>query len=64
MRSTLWAKISRRKKTAKDAQVQAAKEPLRVEITNASEFADKRGTVGRVERGNDGLVTGAVAQKI
>ena len=32
-------------RAAKDAQAQAAAKPIRVEITNASEFADKRGTV-------------------
>lgn len=48
----------------KDAQAAAASAPLRVEITNASEFADKRATVVKVERGNDGLLSGAIAQKI
>ena len=51
-------------RAAKDAQAQAANQPIRVEITNASEFADKRGTVVRVERDGSGQLTGAVAQKI
>src|SRR5262249_43699130 len=41
-------------RAAKDAQAQAANQPIRVEITNASEFADKRGTVVRVERDGAG----------
>jgi len=51
-------------RAAKDAQAQAADKPIRVEITNASEFADKRGTVVRVERDGSGLLTGALAQKV
>jgi hypothetical protein len=51
-------------RAAKDAQAHAAAKPIRVEITNASEFADKRGTVVRVERDGSGQLTGAVAQKI
>lgn len=51
-------------RAAKDAEAQAAAKPVRVEITNASEFADKRGTVLRVERDGTGQLTGAVAQKI
>jgi hypothetical protein len=51
-------------RAAKDAQAQAASQPIRVEITNASEFADKRGTVVRVERDGSGQLTGAVAQKV
>jgi len=41
-------------RTAKDAQAQAAAKPIRVEITNASDFADKRGTVVRVKRDGSG----------
>ena len=51
-------------RAAKDAQAQAASQPIRVEITNASEFADKRGTVVRVERDGSGQLTGAVATKV
>ena len=51
-------------RAAKDAEAQAAAKPIRVEITNASEFADKRGTVVRVERDGSGQLTGAVATKI
>jgi hypothetical protein len=51
-------------RAAKDAEAKAAAKPIRVEITNASEFADKRGTVVRVERDGSGQLTGAVAQKI
>jgi hypothetical protein len=51
-------------RAAKDAEAQAAAKPIRVEITNASEFADKRGTVVRVERDGSGQLTGAVATKV
>ena len=51
-------------RAAKDAQAQNASQPIRVEITNASEFADKRGTVVRVERDGSGQLTGAVATKV
>ena len=51
-------------RAAKDAQAQAAAKPIRVEITNASDFADKRGTVVRVERDGSGQLTGAVATKV
>ena len=51
-------------RAAKDAQAQAAAKPVRVEITNASEFADKRGTVVRVERDGSGQLTGAVAERV
>ena len=48
--------------SGREEQVIAA-QPLRVEITNASDFAEKD-TVLRVERDQSGKLTGAVAHKI
>ena len=50
-------------RAAKEAEAQAAGRPLRVEITNASNFAEKD-TVLRVERDQSGKLTGAVAHKV
>jgi len=50
-------------RATKDAEAQAAERPLRVEIANASDFAEKD-TVLRVERDQSGKLTGAVAHKI
>ena len=51
-------------RAAKDVEAQAAAAPLRVEITNASDFAEKDTTVLRVERDSSGKLTGAMAHKI
>jgi hypothetical protein len=50
-------------KAAKEAEAKAAESPIRVEITNASDFAEKD-TVLRVERDQSGKLTGAVAHKV